>query len=420
MGTGVVSAILYAIPFQARWLYYLSIVFFVFNVLLFSVAFLVSVLRYSTYPSSRTSTYSLHEEIANRVDPALFPAIWTVMIQDSNNSLFVATMPMGFATLINMFISICVPLWGPWAIYFAWSLWIVDTIIALSVTMGLAIILMSKATQRELHTITAAQLLPIAATIVAVVVGSRIAEVMIPLNEQYALGTVIASYAMWGLATPMAFMVLTMYWQRLTLHQMVPREVIVSAFLPLGPLGYGGYALIQLGKDCLILFPDTHSVHPGAGQFAYLAGFFVALIMWGWGLIWFVFALANIYKSRPLPFNMGWWGFTFPLGVYSLDTILLGEELPSRFFRVLGTIWGTAVILLWIFIFFRTAMGAWNRTLFVAPCLANLAIQDRYPKEELEDGVPRKHSSNPNLGDGGGLTHRATAGNDPALETEDV
>ena len=50
MGTGIVSTIFFAIPWKAHWLYYLSIIFFVLNVCLFSAAFIISVLRYSIWP----------------------------------------------------------------------------------------------------------------------------------------------------------------------------------------------------------------------------------------------------------------------------------------------------------------------------------------------------------------------------------
>lgn len=38
---------------------------------------------------------------------------------------------------------------------------------------------------------------------------------------------------------------------------------------------------------------------------------------------------ASIYKARPFPFNVGWYGFTFASGVYRVSTVLIGEELPS-------------------------------------------------------------------------------------------
>ncbi len=351
MGTGACATILINIPWQASWLYYLSIIFLVLNVALFSAAFIISVMRYT-----------------------IWPEIWGVMIRDPNNALFLGTIPMGFATLVGMWVAVCVPAYGTWAAYFAWALWMLDAIVAVSVTVSLGILLMSAHGGRSLDTITAAQLLPIAATIVATVVGSEVAGIL--PNTQYALGTIIVCYVMWGLSLPLAFTVLVIYYQRLALHRIPSREVIVSAFLPLGPLGYGGFAILNLGRISAHIFPKTGTIHPMAGEFAYIAGFFVALIMWGWGLIWFALALASIYMARPLPFNMGWWGFTFPLGVYSFSTMFIGTELPSLFFRVLGTIFGTAVILLWIFIAIRTAMGAWSGQLFHAPCLVNLKAEN--------------------------------------------
>lgn len=245
---------------------------------------------------------------------------------------------------------------------------------------------MSASNQRSLDTITAAQLLPIAATIVAAATGSRVAGVL--PDPQYTLGTLIACYVMWGMSVPMALSVLVMYYQRLALHKMPPREVIVSAFLPLGPLGYGGFTVLELGRVAKDIFPLTDTLNdPIAGSIAYTLGFFVALIMWGYGLVFFAFAIASIHKSRPFPFNMGWWGFTFPLGVFSNSTILIGQCLPSLFFRVLGTIFGVAVIILWIVIALGTAKGAWTGELFYAPCLANLkASQIALTPAKQEDG----------------------------------
>lgn len=63
----------------------------------------------------------------------------------------------------------------------------------------------------------------------------------------------------------------------------------------------------------------------------------MALIMWGFGIVWLFFALASIGRSK-FPFNMGWWGFTFPLGVFAISTSTLGKETPSTFLSVLGTV----------------------------------------------------------------------------------
>jgi tellurite resistance protein TehA-like permease len=365
MGTGIVATLLITIPFKANWLYYLSIVFFVLNVILFSLAFAISILRYSLYPE-----------------------IWGVMIADPNNSLFLATAPMGFATIVEMWIFVCVPAWdAPWVITFAWVLWMIDSIVAAAVTTGLPFIIMS--TNDYTHTldrITAAQLLPIAATIVAAGTGSEIAEVL--PNPNHAFGTLITSYIMWGMATPLAMIVIAMYFQRLALHKLPAREVIVSCFLPLGPCGFGSYTIFHLGKVSRVVFAQTdifrNTTTAGsvAGEIAYVFGFLVALILWGFGLVWLTFALASIYKSRPFPFSMGWWGFTFPLGVFSVSTLEFGIAIPSMFFKVLGTIFSTCVVILWIVVALGTIKGAISGELFYAPCLANLKRQQREAEAE--------------------------------------
>ena len=182
---------------------------------------------------------------------------------------------------------------------------------------------------------TAVWLLPIVSTIVAAASGGIVASVL--ENDQHALWTIIISYVLWGTGVPLALMVLTMYFHRLTIYNLPPREVIVSVFLPLGPLGQGGYGLMQLGTQAMRVFPRTLTLTDQAGPVFYILGFAVALVMWGFGLVWLFFALASITRSK-FPFNMGWWGFTFPLGVYAVATTTIAKELPSLFFKVLGTV----------------------------------------------------------------------------------
>lgn len=364
MGTGVVSLLFAAIPFKAQWLYWLAVIFLGLNAILFSCAFAVSLLRYTLYPE-----------------------IWSVMIADSTNSLFLGTIPMGFATLISAWCTLCIPYWGPWATTFAWVCWIIDSIVSVAVTVSLTVLLISAANRQNLDRITAVQLLPIAASIVAAGTGARVAEHLQDPNN--ALGTLIASYIMWGLSTPLAMTVLVIYYTRLALHKLPPREIVVSSFLPLGPLGMGGYAITYLGSIARHVFPQTgfFADIPMAGDIFFVVGTFIALIMWAFGLTWLCFALASIYKSRPFPFNMGWWGFTFPLGVMALSTMEFGRIFPSQFFKILGTIFAVVVIMLWCIVAIGTAKGAWSGKLFNAPCLKNLPKKN---DEHAQDGAQKE------------------------------
>lgn len=98
---------------------------------------------------------------------------------------------------------------------------------------------MANETETHLSSMTAVWLLPIVSCIVAASSGGVVAGIL--PNEQYALWTVITSYVLWGMGIPLAMMVMVIYLMRLTLHKLPPKAVIVSVFLPLGPLGQGGY-----------------------------------------------------------------------------------------------------------------------------------------------------------------------------------
>ncbi|KAJ6084556.1 hypothetical protein N7486_011356 [Penicillium sp. IBT 16267x] len=350
MGTGIVSILLHNLPYNAVWIYWISVVIFALNVLLFTLGCIITILRY-----------------------ALYPDIFMAMITHPVQSMFIGTFPMGLATIINMIVLVCVPAWGEWTRYVAWGLWIFDAVISVMTALSLPFILMAQGSETHLSSMTAVWLLPIVSCVVAASSGAIVAEVL--PNPEHALWTILVSYALWGIGVPLALMVMVIYLQRLTLHKLPPKAVIVSVFLPLGPLGQGGYgSMMKLGQCARDIFPQTHTLEEGSGPTFYTLGFLVALIMWSFGLVWLFFASASIAHCKKFPFNIGWWGFTFPLGVYAASTTQIATELPSKFFAVLGTILSLCVVLLWIVVSIRTLRGVISGKLFVAPCLADLRV----------------------------------------------
>ncbi|KAL2864942.1 TDT family transporter [Aspergillus lucknowensis] len=351
MGTGIVSTLLYILPYNGKWLYWISIVIFALNVLLFTTACAISILRYTIYPE-----------------------IFRAMITHPTQSMFIGTLPMGFATIINMFCFVCVPAWGGWARSFAWAMWIVDAVIAVVTALSLPFLLMSRNDETHLSSMTAVWLLPIVSTVVAASSGAIIADIL--PNPQHALWTVIVSYILWGIGLPLALMVMVIYLQRLTLHKIPPKAMIVSVFLPLGPLGQGGFGAMKLGKAAQTIFPQTHTLDESSGPMLYTMGFLIGLILWSFGLVWLFFASASIARCKTFPFNIGWWGFTFPLGVYAACTCQIGAELPSAFFQILGTILSLCVVVLWVVVSMGTLKGVIAGHIFHAPCLADLRTKE--------------------------------------------
>ena len=86
---------------------------------------------------------------------------------------------------------------------------------------------------------TALWLLPVLPAVLVSASGALIASIL--KNPQHQLWTLIISYILWGCSIPLAITILILYFLRLMVHEPLPKEVIVSVFLPIGPLGLGGY-----------------------------------------------------------------------------------------------------------------------------------------------------------------------------------
>ena len=244
---------------------------------------------------------------------------------------------MGLGTIVNMIVYVCVPAWGDWAALFAFALWIVDAAMSVVIALYLPFITISRKDDTKLSTITALQLFPSVAPVVTSVVAGTVASSLTD-HPQLALASILAGYVLWGVGFPTALLIMTIYYQRLVLHKLPPRELIISVWLPLGPPSLGAYSLIELGRTAEIIFPLTHTIHPMAGVILYNLGVIIALVFWGYALLWFFFAVAALKNIGFGSFNMGWWGLTFPIGCFAISSGRLGQVIPSRFFRIVGTV----------------------------------------------------------------------------------
>jgi tellurite resistance protein TehA-like permease len=118
MSTGVLSIMLHQLPYNGNWLQIISVIFFVLNLTLFLLFTAISCLRYILYPQ-------------------LFAAV----LRHPHQSLFLATFPVGLATLVNMTVLVCVPVWGNGVATFAWVLWWIVSVLALTTCFHLTFVM---------------------------------------------------------------------------------------------------------------------------------------------------------------------------------------------------------------------------------------------------------------------------------------
>jgi tellurite resistance protein TehA-like permease len=108
------------------------------------------------------------------------------------------------------------------------------------------------------------------------------------------------------------------------------------------------------------------------GQVAAGIGLISGITLWGFGLWWLLLAVLITlrYLRDGIPFNLGWWGFTFPLGVFALTTLKLGAVLKLDFFNVTGAALVVVLAVLWLIVMSKTVRGAYRGELFVSPCIS--------------------------------------------------
>ena len=221
MSTGVLALVFKAIPppYDAHWLRIVADIFFVLNIGIFLLFVFITTIRYVLYP-----------ELLQRV------------VRHPHQSLFLATAPVGLATIINMIALVCAPAWGQgWAI-FAWVLWWIDCLLALGTCFHLSFTVMTNR-RKDFSDMTALYLIPVVAVVIMASTGATLANAI--SDRQHQLWTLYISYVLWAIGSPLSWIIFTLYFLRLTIHKPLKREVIVSLLIPIGPLGIEGFRYVN-------------------------------------------------------------------------------------------------------------------------------------------------------------------------------
>ena len=346
MGTGVLALALAQLPVATPALHAFAEALWLFNIALFLL-----------FTAVYTARWVLFFDEARRI------------FGHSTVSMFFGTIPMGLATIINGFLVFGLPRWGDGVIHLAEVLWWLD--VAMSLACGVLIpYMMFTRQEHSIDQMTAVWLLPVVAAEVAAASGGLLAPHLADAHSQ--LIVLVTSYVLWAFSLPVAFSILTILLLRMALHKLPHENMAASSWLALGPIGTGALGMLVLGGDAPLIFAANGM--PGIGEIAAGLGLVAGITLWGLGLWWMLMALLITvrYLRAGIPFNLGWWGFTFPLGVYSLATLKLASTLNLMFFSVFGCVLVALLAVMWLIVGKRTVLGAWRGELFVSPCIAGL------------------------------------------------
>lgn len=242
-----------------------------------------------------------------------------------------------------------------------------------------------------LETMTPAWVLPVITLIVTSSGGGVVASSLYKYSLNHALITASLAIFMVSIGLSVALMILTIYLLRLILHGLPPGATITSAFLPLGPTGQAGYAILLLGQFFETVLPLPYGsskflIAENTGASINVVCTIISVVLWSLASGWLFFALLgvqNIMRQMRIPFKVETWGLIFPnvsilfslfsrfltnvQGVYANLTLSLASTLDSTFFRVWGSIYAVATLILWCFVTTRTLVLIRNKRIFEIP-----------------------------------------------------
>lgn len=263
-----------------------------------------------------------------------------VIMDHPIQSMFLGAIPMALTTVVNAVFDMGARYGGGTAYRIGEVLWVVNVVIALASGFGLPFWMFTRH-EHSLSKMTAVWLMPIVPAEVVAASGS----IMLPHVANLAVrqDLLVGIMVLWAFSVPMAFLMLGILFVRLTLHKLPPEDLAISTWISLGTLGTGVMGLVGLGHDVGFAFPQF-SVGIGG------AALLMAVILWGFGLWWMgqsMFITLFYLLAGRLRFNLGWWGLTFPLGVFAGGTDLLDRSLGTgmflwaswTFFGMLAVFW---------------------------------------------------------------------------------
>lgn len=326
MNTGLFGILLHQFPYPFPGSGVLSTIFYISDVALFVLFTLIQIIRHILYSKAvlRQTSASMDEMCFWGCLPI---ALTTIVAQTgptgSTATTWSESAQQGFTI-------------------FAIVLWYIDVVIMLTVAFTVYY-LMAKWRMHEKTPIPPGTFLPAVGTTTVALVGGVIVNTSYDMSAHLAVPIIIVSYLLngfgWWLATSIYPIFLNEIWST----GLLPAAKLPAMMMLVGPPGQAGVALQVLGTACETYFGKYgkgtfFQAENGAGMLN--ASMMLALLMLGFDIFWVVFigcALLEKAFKRELVSSMPWWSTIFPVGTINTTFIMLGQEMDSPTFRVLGT-----------------------------------------------------------------------------------
>ncbi|XDG03643.1 hypothetical protein ABKA04_003258 [Annulohypoxylon sp. FPYF3050] len=348
MATGGVANVLYSIwvPYQADWLWYIGLVFFLFNICLFVMNCVLITMRFIMVPGSFMHSFL-----------------------DQMESLFIPSVVVSAATILINTCEYGIPMTGPWLSHaMEWLFWIYIVVSVLA-SAGMYLILWS--TQIfPIHTMTPVWVFPgypllLSAPFASQLIAANEVVSENPPINRLAIG--MCAIAVQGTGFLISFMICAAFIYRLMTQKLPRDEQRPGVFISIGPSGFTVAGIVSLGQQAQVVIPDSFQGSTHSVIILRLLSTIIGIWLWGLSIWFFLVSVGSLWKyvrpERKMPFQMTWWSFVFPNTALVTATLALSTALGSNGLRICGCVMAALLIFVWALVLVRMLRCLWNREL---------------------------------------------------------
>lgn len=225
-----------------------------------------------------------------------------------------------------------------------------------------------------------------------VVVADTDSSLLPYLGRSPGVAVLVLSFMAWSLGVSMSLVISTIYLWRLMRCQLPARDAIISCFVPIGPFGMGAYGIQNLASSLAAHIEKHHFVLERASdapapslaavaENIHWIGIILAFANLGLATFWLIEAVASLLSKFPRSFNIGFWSFVFPLGVYSNAFCRLSVDLRNNGVKGFAAACVVVTVSIWLVCALATVeAGILRGRLFYAPGLQGCAERERMDK----------------------------------------
>jgi C4-dicarboxylate transporter/malic acid transport protein len=189
--------------------------------------------------------------------------------------------------------------------------------------------------------------------VVTIIIPMALVPLMPHVSSATSRQLLMLGYALYGMGFLLFLFVMSLLHDRLVLHPLPGAPMAPSLWIGLGPVGVGVLALLALAHGGAPLFGSSAATVTLISQLA-------ATGLWGFGIWWLAAAVALLVRylrAGALPYSLGWWGFTFPLGAFTVATLTLARVWDTSLIEWFGVLLYAGLVTFWVVVSAGTVRG---------------------------------------------------------------